>query len=805
MALKFTKLKIIKKASEYPNREKVSLFFVMLAGSFFLFSLLILLLVSQLPNIDNLENYEFDLPTKIYDTNDKLIGELASKKRILIDKEEIPVQMKQAVIAIEDHYFYSHIGINLKRIIKTIWVDLVSLSFAQGASTITQQTAKLFLLSSDKKIIRKIKEILLAFQIESKFEKDEILELYLNKAYMGNGAWGIGAASKIYFSKQVSQLALGEMALLAGLVKAPSRLAPTNSAELALERRNLVLSEMAELEFITPEQFKIAKNQPITLNLSDIESQTAASYFIEEVRQKLISLGLKEIHRQGLKVYTTMDLDFQLAAQVALKKGLIAIDKRHGYRGVIGTVLNDDSELDPTEIENIKLFNRYNQLDKVYKAFIEEVTETELFVNLGDSGGKISIEDTGWALAWSPSRLIGGNVRLKDFRSSFKVGDVILISRNNTESNQFQLYQEPTNNGSIIALNPKNGKILAMSGGYNFQSSKFNRAIQSKRQPGSAFKPIVYATAIDRGYTAASILEDTPLGFNDYKKDFDWFPKNYGGDFSGNLTLRESLYKSKNIPTVKLAIDLGVKDIIKFAKKLNIQSKIQKDLSISLGSASLTLLELTNAYSVFANNGTQAVPYKIQKIKDRNGEVLYENNPQTKQVIPATTAYIITTILQDVITKGTGRGVNVFNRPIAGKTGTTNDNTDAWFIGYTPEIIAGVYVGNDQPTFSLGIYETGSRAAAPIWKNFMLSALKKYKEIDFEMPTGLEKVKIVKHNGLLDCKEREVSQNVYYEYFKITTTPTVCDESDSISSESEEILEEIIENDSNLSEENFEL
>ena len=304
-----------------------------------------------------------------------------------------------------------------------------------------------------------------------------------------------------------------------------------------------------------------------------------------------------------------------------------------------------------------------------------------------------------------------------------------------------------------------------MSGGYDFQSSKFNRAIQSKRQPGSAFKPIVYATAIDRGYTAASILEDTPLGFNDYKKDFDWFPKNYGGNFSGNLTLRESLYKSKNIPTVKLAIDLGVKDIIKFAEKLNIQSKIQKDLSISLGSASLTLLELTNAYSVFANNGTQAVPYKIQKIKDRNGEVLYENNPQTKQVIPATTAYIITTILQDVITKGTGRGVNVFNRPIAGKTGTTNDNTDAWFIGYTPEIIAGVYVGNDQPTFSLGIYETGSRAAAPIWKNFMLSALKKYKEIDFEMPTGLEKVKIVKHNGLLDCKEREVHFKIYFFIF----------------------------------------
>ena len=699
---------------------------------------------------------------------------------------------------------HSHLGISPKRIIKTIWVDLTALSFVQGASTITQQTAKLFLLSPDKKIIRKIKEILLAFQIESKFEKDEILELYLNKAYMGNGAWGIGAAAKIYFSKQVSQLTIDEMALLAGLVKAPSRLAPTNNTELAMKRRNLVLSQMAELEFITPEQFNIEKKKPITLNLSDIESKTAASYFIEEVRQKLISLGLKETHKKGLKVYTTMDLDFQLAAQAALEKGLIAIDKRHGYRGAVGTVLNDDNELDSTETDKIQLFNRYNQLGQVSKAFVEKVTDTELLVNLGDSRGKILISDSGWALAWSPNRLIGGDVKLKNFHDIFKVGDIILVSKSNKNSNQFQLYQEPANNGGVIVLNPKNGKILAMSGGYNFQSSKYNRAIQSKRQPGSAFKPIVYATAIDQGYTAASILEDTPLGFNDYKKDFEWFPKNYGGNFSGNVTLRESLYKSKNIPTVKLAIDLGVKDIIKFAKKLNIQSDIQRDLSISLGSASLTLLELTNAYSAFANNGIQANPYMIQRVEDRNGKVLYENEPKIKQVIPAATAYIITNILRDVITKGTGRGVNVFNRPIAGKTGTTNDNTDAWFIGYTPEIIAGVYVGNDQPTFSLGVSETGSRAAAPIWKDFMVAALKNYKKLDFNQPTGLKKVKIVKHNGLLDCGDREETQDIYYEYFKITTVPTACDEGNVISSDKEEIPEELIENEQ-LDEKNFEL
>ena len=489
MTLKFKKLKIIKKAPENSSRKKVNIFFVIFSGCFFIFSLLFLLLVSQLPDVDNLENYEFDLPTIIYDTNNKIIGELASKKRILIDKEDIPKKMKEAIIAIEDHYFYSHIGINIKRILKTIWVDLTSLSFAQGASTITQQTAKLFLLSLDKKIIRKIKEILLAFQIESKFEKDEILELYLNKAYMGNGAWGIGAASRVYFSKQISQLTIDEMALLAGLVKAPSRLAPTNNATQALERRNIVLNEMAELKFITYDQLKILKKKPIVLNLSDVKSKTAASYFIEEVRQKLISINIKDAHKKGLRVYTTMNLGFQRAAQAALEKGLITIEERHGYRGAIGTVLNNDSQLDSIEIQNIQLFNRYNQLGKTSKAFIEKVTNTELFINLGDSKGKVLLADAAWALAWSPDRLVGGGVNLKDFHSIFKTGDIILVSKNNTTSNHFKLYQEPINNGGVIALNPKNGKILAMSGGYDFQSSKFNRAIQSKRQPGSAFTP----------------------------------------------------------------------------------------------------------------------------------------------------------------------------------------------------------------------------------------------------------------------------------------------------------------------------
>lgn len=791
-------------------KKKSNLFFHFIIGSLFfsflLFSIFILVLVIQLPNIKKLENYEFELPTQVYDRNGEIVYQFFTKKRTLVKEENIPETVKQAIIAIEDNHFYSHWGIDLKRIIKAAIINTISLSFAQGASTITQQTAKLFLLTPDRKLVRKIKEIMLAFKIERKMNKNEILELYLNKAYMGNSAWGIGAAAQTYFSKDVNELNLGEIATIVGLVKAPSRLAPTNNINLATNRRNLVLRQMFKLNFITQEQLNIELENPIILKLDKIANQTSIPYFTEEIRKRLQLIGQKDIYKKGLNIHTTMDKNLQVIAHESLKNGLEDIEKRHGYRGVLESVLDENGELNQEKVDSIKFFNRSNQLKKISKAIVENILADELIINLGDAKGKLFLDDNDWAIAWSPSKIVNKYNKLKTFYSIFKKGDVIFVKTKeklpNSEFYRLELYQKPINNGGVIALNPTNGQILAMVGGYDFESSEFNRTIQSKRQPGSAFKPIIYAAAIDNGYTAASLLDDTPLGFNDYGKKFTWFPKNYGGSFSGTLTLREALYKSKNTTTVKLVIDMGVENIIEYAKNIGIKTKMPNDLSISLGSGSLTLLELTNAYSSFAAKGKQSTPYLITKIVDRNGNIIYQQEPKTKQIISSSTAYIVTNILEDVITKGTARKVNVFNRPIAGKTGTTNNNTDAWFIGYTPQIIAGVYVGNDKPTFSLGSLETGSRAAAPIWKNFMLKALEKYEKKDFIKPNNLTKIKIIKTSGLLDCSNQK-NKNSVYEYFKNTSEPIKCDEQTAITN-NQDVKEDIFEK-NGLNKENLKL
>ena len=763
-----------------PKKTLYHYFFLFTGSFFFVASCFLLFVVVQLPKIDNLGDYKFELPTKIFDRNNELIDEFYIQKRILLTKEQIPEKLKQAFVAIEDNNFYTHFGIDFRRIIAAFIIDVKNLSFVQGASTITQQTAKLFLLQPDRKIIRKIKEILLAFQMEKKFSKDEIFTLYLNKAYMGNGAYGAAAASQVYFSKKISELDITEYAMLAALVKAPSRLAPTNNIKLATDRKNLVLKQMARLKFISPQELQVELAKEIKLNLSILDNKNAASYFVEEIRKKLRGLGLKEVYKSGLNIYTTMDTSLQTTAHNVLKKGLLDLDKRHGYKGPIDSVLDDQGELDLVKLQELKLFNRYYQLDRITKAYIEKIQKNELYLNLGDIKGVISLEpNTRWAIEWASDKIVNKYNWLTDFRTVFKKGDVLLVEVESqildSELYKLNLYQEPVNNGGIIALNPRTGEVLAMAGGHNFEDSEFNRTIQSKRQPGSAFKPIVYAAAIDNGYLTTSILEDTPVIFNSLKQKFTWFPKNYSGNFSGNVALRESLYKSKNVPTVKLGIDLGAKNIIKYAKKFNIKSSLPNDPSISLGTASLTLLELTNAYSVFATNGKQAEPYMIVKILDRDKKMIYERAiKKSKQVIPASTAYIITSILKDVFTFGTARKINEFRQPIAGKTGTTNNNTDAWFIGYTPDIIVGVYVGNDRPAFSLGLLETGSTAAAPIWRDFMLVALKKLPVRDFIQPKSVEKVKIVKETGLLDCSTNDKDSG-YYEYFKITTAPTNCD------------------------------
>ena len=744
----------------------------------FVFSSFLLVLILQLPDVDKLDNYSFQLPSQVFDRNEELVGEFYVQKRSLLQKEEIPEKVKQAFIAIEDNSFYQHFGIDIKRIIAALIVDIRNLELLQGASTITQQTAKLFLLRPDKKFVRKIKEILLAFQMEKKYEKDEILTFYLNKAYMGSSAYGIAAAAKTYFSKDIAELDLTEIATLAALVKAPSRLAPTNNIELATARKNLVLKQMRKLAFITEEELDREMSTDIILNLIQLESKNSSAYFIEEVRKKLLSLGFKNIHKSGLKIYTTIDLNLQLIASNVLKEGLINLDKRHGYKGAVGTVLNEKKQFDKEKIAKIRLNNRYNQLDTIIKAYIKKVEKNKLFIDTGDFQGIVFLEPNNrWAVDWDSKKLVNKWHQLRDFRKFFQEGDIIYTELErfipDTQTYEFNLYQDPINNGGIIALKPDTGEILAMSGGYSFQQSQFNRATQSKRQPGSAFKPIIYVTALENGYLASSILEDTPLVY-DNLKEFPWFPKNYSGNFTGKVSFRESLYKSKNIPTIKLGIDIGVDIILEYVKKLNIQSKFPKDPSVSLGSGSLTLLDLTSAYSAFANSGKQASPYMINRVLDKKGKIVYQAKQEIQQVLKPSTAYIITSILQDTFTLGTAKNINDFNQPIAGKTGTTNNNTDAWFVGYTPNIVTGVYLGNDNPAFSLGLLETGSRAAAPIWKNFMISALKKFNKDDFIMPSSVEKIKIVLKTGLKDCSQED-TENSYFEYFRITTSPTQCD------------------------------
>ena len=742
-------------------------------------SSLLLVLILQLPDVDKLDNYSFELPSQVFDRNEELVGEFYIQKRSLLKKEEIPEKVKQAFIAIEDNNFYQHFGIDIKRIIAALIVDIKNLALLQGASTITQQTAKLFLLRPDKKIVRKIKEILLAFQMEKKYEKDEIFTFYLNKAYMGSSAYGIAAAAKTYFSKDINELDLTEIATLAALVKAPSRLAPTNNIQQATTRKNLVLKQMYKLGFITKEQLDQELNTDIVLNLTKLESENSAAYFIEEVRKKLLKLGFKNIPKSGLKIYTTIDLKLQLTASNVLKKGLLNLDKRHGYKGAIGTVMNEKKEFDEEKIAKIKLTNRYNQLDTVTEAYIEKVEKNKLFINTGDLQGIIFLEPNNrWAVDWDIKKLVNKWHQLRDFNDTFQVGDIIYVELERfisiTQIYEFSLYQNPINNGGIIALKPVTGEILAMSGGYSFQQSQFNRATQGKRQPGSAFKPIIYSIALENGYLASSILEDTPLVY-DKLKEFPWFPKNYSGNFTGKVSFRESLYKSKNIPTIKLGIDIGVDKILEYVKKFNIQSEFPKDPSVSLGSGSLTLLDITSAYSVLANGGKQAKPYMIDKVLDKKGQIVYQTKQEIHQVLKPSTAYIITNILQDTFTLGTAKNINDFNQPIAGKTGTTNNNTDAWFIGYTPDIVTGVYLGNDNPAFSLGLLETGSRAAAPIWRNFMVRALKNFDENDFTIPNSVEKVKIILKTGLKDCSQEDTHTS-YYEYFHVTTSPTQCDQ-----------------------------
>ena len=705
----------------------------------------------DLPDVRELRNYHPSTITQIYSNGDEKIAEFYIEKRIMIPLEDIPLALKQASLAVEDSNFYYHFGIDPKAIFRAFITNLKAGRVVEGASTITQQLSKTLFLSRERTLPRKIKEAILAIRLELVFTKDEILEMYLNQIYYGHGTYGVEAASRNYFGKGVADITIAECALIASLPKAPNHYSPYKDPKRARKRRNHTIRRMAYLSFITKEESKLAMDEEFHLGeVTDMLNR--APYFVEHIRQFLEEkYGSSKLYRGGLKVYTTIDIDLQESAQNAVRENLRIADKRYGYRGPLGTMHLSNGELAIQEaLIKTNGFDQGKGITEgnIIKGVVWSVSEKQVEVLLGLDKGTIDIRDMNWARPPN-TRLDGRWVRIIQPSEALTTGDLIWVKPLRVEDGGWALAleQEPDVEGSLVSLDPKSGQLKAMVGGYDFSKSQFNRAVQAIRQPGSAFKPIIYAAAIKEGYSPSSIIIDSPIIFKEKQDAFDkWKPVNFEEKFFGPTSLRTALTHSRNVVTVKLMQSIGIKGTIKLAKSLGISSNIAKNLSISLGSSGLTLFELTSAYSAFANNGTLIKPSAIRNIKNRKGEILYTSNPETIQPISPGIAYTITSLLQSVVEHGTGKKVKSLNRPIAGKTGTTNNYMDAWFMGYTPELVTGVWVGKDKDE-SLGKNETGSRAAIPIWLQYMQKALANKPVINFQAPSDIQYLRIQPETG----------------------------------------------------------
>ena len=763
----------------------------------------------NLPSLDDIIKPQYDLPSQIYDQDGNLITEFYTKRRVLIPFNKVPDVMVKALLAIEDNRFYHHFGIDPIRIVGAAIVDITAGGYVQGASTLTQQTAKMFLLSSEKNIIRKVKEALLALKIEKKLTKNEILELYLNKAYFGHGAWGIEAAAQGYFSKHTEELNLAEAALLAGLPKAPSALAPTANIERAEKRRNQVLRMMGEIGYITDQERIRSTLSPVELNLNKNLEFNETSYYMEHVRRHIYDkYGQDQLYRGGLKVYTSMNLKMQIAAQNALHEGLIQHDHRQGYRGPLKNILKEiDAELGLfiyTDEDGWDA-DAYSEMDdsvkndarSLFDKITEEVTRDNHFivggkvlgvvtqvemrsanVNLGQYLGTLLLSSMRWARPVDYGERLTGKTRLNNLKDILFMGDVIELEildyDHKNQDFALALTQKPLANGGIFVMDPRSGQVHAMAGGYDFRDSEFNRAIQSKRQTGSAFKPITYSLALDSSFTTVSMLDDSPFVADSGDGDNSYKPQNFSKSFLGKISLREALVHSKNVPSVNLTRELGTKAVIDHARKLGITADMPEDeLGVVLGQASISLMEMVRTFAIFANGGNLLNPVYITRIEDKEGNVLEEQPEEIemKKVLTDKTAFLITNILEDAVNRGSGWRAKAIHRPAAGKTGTTNDTVDAWFIGYIPQLIAGVYVGFDKNQQTLGDLETGSRAAAPIWVDFMTETVTPLPILPFNQPEGINMVRISPESGLLACDPGNDSK---FEYFKAGTEPTMC-------------------------------
>jgi len=747
------------------------------AGAIFLYYI-----TKGLPSIASLKDYRPSIITRVYADNNELIDEFYLEDRKVIQITRVPKYVTQAFVAAEDARFFHHSGVDLHGIARAFLKNLKAGTIVQGGSTITQQVAKSLFLTPEKSYIRKLKEAILAYKIDKYLKKYEILNLYLNHIYLGHGTYGLEAASQRYFGKSAQDLTLAETALLAGLPKAPNRYSPYFHPRRAHIRQSYVLNRMAEDGYITEEEKIEALATPIALQTSKYKEKIAP-YFTENVRRYIqSSYGSDVLYKEGLEVYTTLNVDMQRAATEAIKKGLRELDKRQGYRGPLQKISREtfDSFL---EKMNDDMKDTPLEKNQIVKALVTEIDSTEKTVHLqvGTSKGIIILKDMSWARRPDPN-VAYNTARVKDPADVLNIGDVIqarILDIENTETEQIlklALEQEPVAQGALLCMDTETGGIKAMVGGGDYKKSEFNRATQSRRQPGSAFKPFIYAAAFDKGLTPATIIMDTPIIFKDTLKDSTWKPRNYEEKFYGPTTMRTALVKSRNLVTIKVLKDIGINYAADYAANMGITSPVARDLSMALGSSGVTLEEMVRAYGVFANNGKKVKPYFIKKIVDRTNHVFEDHEPETEQVIDPRIAYITSHLLQEVVQSGTGWRVRNLGRPVAGKTGTTNDLNDAWFIGFTPSLVTGVWVGFDdlQP---LGKYETGSRSASPIFLYFMGKALEGKSVKFFSPPDGVVFAKIDPKTGLL---AQTGSKKSLFECFLEGTAPTeyAPDESD---------------------------
>jgi penicillin-binding protein 1A len=737
------------------------------AGAAFLVGLFFYL-SEDLPSIQTLDDYRPPVITSIYSDDGRKIAEFFKERRIVAPLSAIPDSVKKAFVAAEDSRFYFHRGVDFLGIARAFFRNIEAGTIVQGGSTITQQVTKSFLLTPERKYTRKIKEAILAYRIEKRFSKDEILYLYLNQIYLGGGAYGVAAAAENYFNKPVGNLTLAESAILAGLPQAPSRYSPFRYPDRAKQRQLYVLSRMVEQGDITQAQADAAGKEPLTYQPPTNLYLETVPYYSEYIRQYVENkYGQEALYTGGLQIYSAVNIEMQEAAGKEIEQGLRDLDKRQGYRGPVSHLAKE--QFDDFLKEGGSVFKE----GEIRKGLVEAVDNHSgtVSVRVGEEQGKINLEDMKWARKPNPN-VSENSAPIRRVGDALKIGDVILVKKTADKDKDsvrmYQLEQTPQVQGALVCIDAPTGQVKAMVGGRDFKENQFNRAVQSKRQPGSAFKPIIYAAALDKGYTPATIIIDSPVVYRDASRNFTWKPKNYERTFNGPTPLRTALTKSLNLITIKILEDIGVDYAIGYARKLGITSEIERNLSIALGSSGVSLLELTQAYSVFDNLGYYHPPIFITRILDRNGREIESAASMKEKVLDAGTAYIMTSMLESVVKEGTGQRVQALGRPVAGKTGTTNDLYDAWFIGYTPEYVTGAWVGFDDES-SLGRGETGAKAASPIWLGFMKRILEDKPIQGFQVPSGVVFTKIDEDTGLLPNAH---STNVVYECFKEGTAPT---------------------------------